>query len=123
MSRRSSPRPASRATRVGELLRQILAAILLEKVADPRLRELTITEVEMSPDLRQARVYYLMRQGTNPDEVLAALDRAIGFIKQEVAREHVLRLMPEFHFLPDETLEKAEKLERLFQAARAVKDY
>lgn len=123
MSRRFGNRPGQRATRVGELLRQILAAILLERVADPRLQELTITEVEMTPDLRQARVYYLLRQGSDPDEVLAALDRALGFIKQEVAREHVLRLMPEFHFLPDDTLERAEKLERLFQAARKEKGY
>lgn len=122
MSRRSINRTAPRATRVAELLRQILAAILLERVADPRLQELTITEVEMTPDLRQARVYYLLRQGSDPDEVLAALDRALGFIKAEVAREHVLRLMPEFHFLPDDTLERAEKLERLFQAAKGARE-
>lgn len=119
---RPGARPGQRATRVGELLRQILAALLLERVADPRLRELTITAVEMTPDLKQARVYYLMRQGTEPEEVLTALDKALGFIKQEVAREHILRTMPEFHFLPDETLDKAEKLERLFQAAKGEKD-
>lgn len=122
MSRRSISRAAPRANRVGELLRQILAAILLERVADPRLKEVTITEVEMTPDLRQARVYYLLRQGSDPDEVLAALDHALGFIKAEVAREHVLRLMPEFHFLPDDTLERAEKLERLFQAAKGARE-
>jgi len=115
---RPGARPGQRATRVGELLRQILASVLLERVADPRLRELTITEVEMTPDLKQARVYYLVRQGTHQEEIVAALDKALGFIKQEVAREHILRTMPEFHFLPDDTLDKAEKLERLFQAAR-----
>jgi len=103
---------------VGELLRQILAAILLERVSDPRLQDLTITEVDMSPDLKQARVYYLARQGTDAGEVLAALDKALGFIKQEVAREHVLRVMPEFHFLPDETLEKAARLERLLEESK-----
>jgi ribosome-binding factor A len=90
-------------------------------VADPRLHELTITEVEMTPDLRHARVYYLVRQGADPDGILAALDRALGFIKQEVAREHILRLMPEFHFLPDETLEKAEKLEALLATVKGKK--
>ena len=115
---RPGARPVKRSTRVGELLRQILAAILLERVSDPRLQELTITEVEMSPDLKLARIYYVERQGTDREELMKALDKAMGFIKQEVAREHILRTMPELHFLPDETLERAEKLEGLFQAAR-----
>lgn len=113
---RPGSRPAKRSTRVGELLREILASIMLERVADPRLQELTITEVEMSPDLKLARVYYAARRGANPEELMAALDKALGFIKQEVAREHILRTMPEFHFLPDETLEKAERLERLLES-------
>ena len=109
-------RPVKRSTRVGELLREILASIMLERVADPRLQELTITEVEMSPDLKLAKVYYAVRQGTNPEELMMALDKAMGFIKQEVAREHILRTMPEFHFLPDETLDKAERLETLIES-------
>ncbi len=111
---RPGARPAKRSTRVGGLLREILAAIILERVADPRLKELTITEVEMTPDLKVARVYYAARRGTNPEDLMMALDKAMGFIKQEVAKEHILRTMPEFHFLPDETLERAERLETLF---------
>ena len=118
---RPGSRGGSRPARVGHLLRQILADILLTKAADPRLLDLTITEVDMSPDLKLARVYYLVRQGADPEEVVAALDHALGFIKQEVAREHILRLMPEFCFLPDETLEKAEKLEKLLQATKRGK--
>jgi ribosome-binding factor A len=114
---RPGTRPAKRYTRVGELLREILAAIMLERAADPRLQELTITEVEMSPDLKVAKVYYAVRLGTNPEELMMALDKAMGFIKQEVAREHILRTMPEFHFLPDETLDKAERLEKLLDEA------
>lgn len=116
---RAESRATKRSIRVGELLRQVLASILLERVADPRLKELTITEVEMSPDLKLARVFYLCRQGSDPEEIMLALDKALGFIKQEVAREHILRVMPEFLFLPDETLEKAMRLEELFQALQA----
>jgi len=113
---RPGGRPVKRSTRVGELLREILASVLLERVSDPRLREVTITEVDMSPDLKLARVYYAVRQGTDPDEVIIALDKALGFIKQEVAREHILRTMPEFHFLPDQTLDKAARLEKLLES-------
>jgi ribosome-binding factor A len=104
--------------RVAELLRERLALILLHKCADPRLKELTLTEVEMSPDLKHAKVFYVARETVDPDQVSLALDKAMGFIKAEVAREHILRLMPEFIFLPDTGLEREAKLERLFEAAR-----
>jgi len=107
---------------VAELLRERLALILLYKCADPRLQELTLTEVEMSPDLKQAKVFYALRQGADPDQVSFALDKALGFIKAEVAREHLLRIMPEFVFLPDEGLERAARLEELLGAAKGGKD-
>jgi ribosome-binding factor A len=112
--------PRGRPHRVAELLRELLAEILLQRCADPRLTELTLTEVEVSPDLKQARVYYAVREGVDQDQVGAALDKALGFIKQEVAREHILRIMPEFAFLPDEGLDRAARLERLLQEAQKV---
>jgi ribosome-binding factor A len=109
--------PTGRPQRIGELLREQLALILLHKSADPRLKELTITEVEVSPDLKQAKVYYVAREGQDAAQVMIALDKALGFIKQEIAREHILRTMPEFIFLPDEGLDRAARLERLLQEA------
>jgi ribosome-binding factor A len=110
--------PTGRPHRVAELLRERLAMILLYKCADPRLQELTLTEVEMSPDLRQAKVFYVVRENTDRDQVQIALDKALGFIKAEVARENLFRLMPEFYFLPDSGFDRAAKLEKLFQAAK-----
>jgi ribosome-binding factor A len=111
--RRSSP--VKRPVRVAELLKETLATILLTKCADPRLRELTLTEVEMTPDLKQARVYYVVRESADRQQVLAALHKAMGFIRGKVAKAHILRVIPEFHFLPDETLDRAARLEALFQ--------
>ena len=110
--------PTGRRHRVAELLRERLALILLYKCADPRLKELTLTEVEMTPDLKQAKVFYVARETVDPDQVNLALGKALGFIKAEVAREHILRVMPEFFFMPDTGLDRAAKLERLFEAAR-----
>lgn len=101
--------------RVAELLRESLATILLTRCADPRLLDLTVTEVEMTPDLKQARVYYVLRQGAQQGEVLAALDKALGFIRNEIAKAHILRTMPEFHFLPDDSLDRAARVEALFR--------
>ncbi len=105
-----------RATRVAELLREQIALILLHKSHDPRLQDMTITGVEMSPDLKQARVFYLLREGADAIQVQAALKKALGFIKQELAREHLLRVMPELFFLPDAGLDKAARLEELLQS-------
>ena len=111
--------PTGRPQRVAELLRERLALILLHKCADPRLQEITLTEVEMSPDLRQAKVFYVVRENVDRVQVQIALDKALGFIKAEVARENLFRLMPEFHFLLDPGQDRAAKLEKLFQAAKA----
>ena len=99
------------------MLRERLALILLYKCADPRLKELTLTEVEMSPDLKQAKVFYVARENVDQDQVQIALDKALGFIKQEIARENLFRLMPAIIFLPDTGLDRAARLERLFKEA------
>jgi ribosome-binding factor A len=108
--------PVKRPTRVAELLRERISLILLHKCADPRLKEITVTEVAMSPDLKQARVFYVGREGVEPAHLQTALAKALGFIKQELAREHLLRTMPELFFLPDEGLDRAARLEKLFQS-------
>ena len=113
--------PTGRPHRVAELLRERLALILLHKCADPRLQELTLTQAEMSPDLKQARVFYVARPNADPALVQKALAKALGFIKQEVARENMFRLMPEIIFLPDEGLDRAEKLEQLLHEAMGNK--
>jgi len=102
-----------RMTRVAELLREEIALILLHKSHDPRLKDLTVTGVEMTPDLKQARIFYLLREGADPAQVQAALKKGLGFIKQELARERLLRVMPELFFLPDTGLDRAARIEQL----------
>jgi len=107
---------------VAELLRERLALILLFKCADPRLKEVTLTEVEMSPDLRQAKVFYVARENADRDQVQMALDKAKSFIKAEVARENLFRLMPEISFRPDPGLDRAARLEELLKEAGVATD-
>ncbi len=111
-------RPSTgRPQRVAELLRERLALILLHKCADPRLQELTLTQVEMSPDLKQARVFYVTHPNADAALVKKALDKAMGFIKREVARENLFRLMPEIFFLSDSGMDRAARLEQLLHEA------
>ncbi|MBM4285388.1 MAG: 30S ribosome-binding factor RbfA [Deltaproteobacteria bacterium] len=107
-----------RPTRVAELLRQCLAEIFLNRCANPRLQSLTITDVVMSPDLKQARISYLVRGGGDPGQLGEDLRRAQGFIKQEVARAHILRVMPEIIFVADQGLEQTQRLAQLLDQVR-----
>jgi ribosome-binding factor A len=59
------------------------------------------------------------RENADQEQVRMALDKALGFIKAEVARENLFRLMPAIIFLPDPGLDRAARLEKLLQAAKA----
>jgi ribosome-binding factor A len=72
--------------------------------------------------LRQARVFYVARENFDRDLAQIALDKAQGFIKAEVARENLFRLMPEFVFLPDPGLDRAARLEELLKEAGVAAD-
>jgi ribosome-binding factor A len=105
-----------RRDRVGEMLREKIALILLHKSRDPRLQNLTITSVNLSDDLRRARVYYLARgQEVELQLLQKALHKASGFIKQELAQEHILRVMPELVFQVDESWQRGERVSDLLR--------
>lgn len=108
-----------RRDRVGEMLREKISLILLLKIRDPRLQNITITGVEISDDLRRAKVFYLHRdqEGDLPD-LQKALQKASGFIKQELAQEHILRVMPELFFQVDESWQRGERVADLFRSLR-----
>ena len=100
-----------RRDRVGEMLREKIALILLHKSRDPRLQNITITSVEISDDLRRAKIFYLTRgQEAELPLLQKALQKASGFIKQELAQEHILRVIPELAFQVDESWQRGERV-------------
>ena len=100
-----------RRDRVGEMLREKIALILLHKSRDPRLQNITITNVEGSDDLRRAKIFYLTRGKEAEIQLLQkALQKAAGFIKQELAQEHILRVMPELFFQIDDSWQRGERV-------------
>lgn len=105
-----------RRDRVGELLREKIALILLHKSRDPRLHNITITSVEISDDLRRARIFYLPRgKEVDVQFLQKALHKASGFIKQELAQEHILRVIPELSFHIDESWQRGERVADLLR--------
>lgn len=105
-----------RRKRVGVLIREEISELLLRKVRDPRIGFVSITGVDLSPDLRLARVFYSVL-GSESDRSQAAqgLQSAHGFIKRELASRLHLKFMPEILFVLDNSLEQGERMERIFR--------
>jgi ribosome-binding factor A len=96
-----------RTERIGEQIRAELARLLVEEATDPRLRGVTFTRVEVTPDLSLARVAWsaIPVDGAPPAaEVQRALDHAAGFLRHGLAHALSLRRTPELRFRHDDAL-------------------
>ncbi|MEZ5931429.1 MAG: 30S ribosome-binding factor RbfA [Alphaproteobacteria bacterium] len=110
-----------RQLRVGERIRHILADLFARgAVHDPVIAEtpLTISEVRVTRDLRQATVYVVELGGELSDEVKAALQRASPFIRGEVARAANLKYAPTLTFKADETFAESARIDALLDEAK-----
>jgi len=108
----SSQRPG----RVQEAIRQEVSKILHNEIRDPRLGFLTVTGVELTNDLRYARIYFSVL-GEDKDKKLAlkGLNSAKGYIKGLLGDRIKLRFMPDIEFKIDETLERTQRIYDLFE--------
>ncbi|MGQ9485981.1 MAG: 30S ribosome-binding factor RbfA [Desulfosoma sp.] len=103
-----------RADRVADLLQRTVAEILLRRVRDPRLGKLTVTSVEVSADLRYAKIYYcFVGSEKERPQVAQALEKARPFIRREIGRRVELRYVPDIQFFFDASFDYGEKIERL----------
>ena len=117
----SAKGPSQRQLRVGETLRHALSEILMrEDFFDPDLANvsITISEITVSPDLANARVYTMPLGGVNIEVVLPALNRLAPLIQSFVAKKVHLRRTPRLRFLLDESFENAARMNELFAAIR-----
>ena len=113
--------PSQRQLRVGETLRHALSEILMrEDFFDPDLANvsITISEISISPDLANARVYTMPLGGINVDVVLPALNRLAPMIQSLVAKKVHLRRTPRLRFLLDDSCETAARMNTLFHAIK-----
>ena len=109
-------KPSRRSQRVSDLVRAELARLVLIEAHDPDLRGVTITDVEMPPDLRSARVYFSCLGGEDARARGGeALERAAGYLRREVGQRCRLRYAPELVFLSDLSLERGARIEELLQ--------
>ena len=108
--------------KVNEALHQTIA-VEVERLKDPGLGFVTITGVEASPDLRNARVYYsVLGDEAQHRETQAALLRASPRIRVVVGRQVRLKFLPELHFEPDAAIERGMRMEEILRRLREERD-
>ena len=106
-----------RTDRVGDLMRRDIADILLRDVKDPRVRFVTITDVRLSKDLRNARVFFtvLLQEGQLLDDVTEALRHAAGFVQRKVGSRLQLRCTPHITFAYDSSFENGSRMDTILR--------
>lgn len=110
-------KPFSRADRVGGQVQRALSELLHKRINDPRLKDATISEVKMSPDLKLAKIYYtLPNRKSARDDALAGFNSASGFMKRTLARELGLRYMPDLKFYYDDSFDYGAKIDSLLKS-------
>jgi ribosome-binding factor A len=103
-----------RQKRVAELLHQEIGQLIYRRAGDPRLAGVTVTDVEVSPDLRRAHVYVsVMGDDEARQAALDALAHATGFFRHELAATLDLRFVPDLSFHLDVSLDRAERIDYL----------
>jgi ribosome-binding factor A len=113
MVRQRSPRRYPRTLRVNEVVRETLAEAL-ERMQDPRLEMVTITGVQVSPDLHHATVFYA-KLGTHDPQTGAALSAASPHLRSTLGREVRLKYLPQLHFREDPAIEAGARIEELLR--------
>ena len=111
--------PSFRKNRVAELLRQVIAEIVVFQIKDPRVRGVTITEVQMSADLKSARVYFsCMTDGQN-EMHKKGLDSAAAFIRRKLREDLNLKYIHELSFWYDTAFDHSVRIGKILKEIKA----
>lgn len=107
---------SQRAQRVAETIHKEISSLLIKGLKDPRIGFVTITSVDVTSDLSQARVYYtLMGSQDARKETQAGLDSCSSYIRQQLGRQLHLRHIPEIRFEYDTSFDYGQKIEQLLR--------
>jgi len=102
-----------RSSRVADLIRREVADILQNRLKDPRVGFVTVTDISLSDDLRNATVFLSILDKEAAAATLDILNASAGFVKAELGKRIRLRYMPALTFQIDEAVERGEKIDRL----------
>ena len=113
----------SRQDRVSETIRKEVSIILHDELKDPRLGFITITRVELTQDLRYAKVFFsVLGKEEDYKKTKEALDSALGFIRKLVAQRINLRLAPEIIFRADKSSEYSVRIQEVLEEIKEINE-
>lgn len=111
----------ARQRKLAERIQQIVAGMLETRVKDPRLGFVTITDVRLTPDLRDASIFYtVLGTPEEQEDTRAALESATGLLRSEVGRQTGVKFTPTLAFIPDAVPENARHVQDLLERAAAA---
>ena len=109
---------SQRQLRVGEMIKQALGMLFIREEAKlPNLstKEITVTEVRMSPDLKTAKIFVMPLGGKNTEEVIEKLKEFSFIIRKVLSKKIVMKFLPKLYFVKDDSFDYAEKIENLIK--------
>ena len=113
----------NRQKRLGELLKQEISELITREIKDPRIGFVSITSVDLSPDLRNAKIYIsVIGNEKEKKSSLAGLNSAVSFIKRELGRRLRLKYMPDLTIIYDDSIEKAAHISALIDSVVKEED-
>jgi ribosome-binding factor A len=108
---------SGRPQKLGDLIQRELSDLVQRELRDPRVGMITLTSVDVSPDLSHAKIFYTTLDPAHVEEAARGLKRAAGFLRSQLAKRIKLYTTPELRFVYDESVERGDRLSRLIDAA------
>ena len=110
-------RGQGRPQRLGDLIQRELSELIRLELRDPRVGMITLTSVDVSPDMSHAKVFFTMLEKDKLADTLQGLARSAGFLRSQLAKRIKMYTTPELRFEYDESIERADRLSRLIDSA------
>jgi ribosome-binding factor A len=114
--KRRPGKPSGRAQKLGDVIQRELSDLIRLELRDPRVGMITITSVDVSPDLSHAKVFFTILESQKLAETLQGLKRSAGFLRSQLAKRIKLYTTPELRFVYDESVERGDHLSRLIDS-------
>jgi len=106
-----------RPQRLGDLIQREVSDLIRLEVRDPRVGMITVTSVDVSPDMSHAKIFFTVLEKEKLQDTLHGLRRAAGFLRSQLARRIKMYTTPELRFEYDESVERGDRLSRLIDQA------
>ena len=110
-------RGQGRPQRLGDLIQREVSDLIRLEVRDPRVGMITITSVDVSPDITHAKIFFTLLEKEKLPETLEGLSRSAGFLRAQLAKRIKMYTTPELRFVYDESVERGDRLSRLIDSA------